>query len=42
MKRHQEILKILQKDKYVEVSDLCEKLDVSAVTIRKDLKLLEV
>ena len=41
MKRHQEILKILQKDKYVEVSDLCEKLDVSAVTIRKDLKLLE-
>ena len=41
MKRHQEILEILQKDKYVEVTDLCEKLDVSAVTIRKDLKLLE-
>lgn len=41
MKRHQEILKILQNDKYVEVSDLCDKLDVSAVTIRKDLKLLE-
>ena len=41
MKRHQEILEILQKDNYVEVTDLCEKLDVSAVTIRKDLKLLE-
>ncbi|MBW2960411.1 DeoR/GlpR family DNA-binding transcription regulator [Mesonia aestuariivivens] len=41
MKRHQEILEILQKDKYVEVSFLCEKLGVSAVTIRKDLKRLE-
>ncbi|HET8737893.1 MAG TPA: DeoR/GlpR family DNA-binding transcription regulator [Pricia sp.] len=41
MKRHQDLLNILQEKKYVEVSDLCEWLDVSAVTIRKDLKFLE-
>lgn len=41
MKRHETILKILKKQKHVEVLDLCEKLDVSAVTIRKDLKFLE-
>ena len=41
MKRHQIILDILNKKKYLEVLDLCKILDVSAVTIRKDLKLLE-
>ncbi len=41
MKRHQIILDILNKEKYLEVLDLCKILSVSAVTIRKDLKLLE-
>ena len=41
MERHQLILEILKKQKHVKVLELCEVLDVSAVTIRKDLKLLE-
>lgn len=41
VKRHQLILQQLQERKHVEVPDLCEALNVSAVTIRKDLKLLE-
>lgn len=41
MKRHQQILEKLKLEKYVEVSDLCQELQVSSVTIRKDLKLLE-
>ncbi|MBO3269607.1 DeoR/GlpR transcriptional regulator [Hymenobacter defluvii] len=41
MKRHQLILQQLQEHKHVEVPALCEVLNVSAVTIRKDLKLLE-
>jgi DeoR family transcriptional regulator of aga operon len=41
MKRHQTILDKLENEKYIEVLDLCQALDVSAVTIRKDLKLLE-
>ena len=41
MKRHQLILEKLSEDKYLEVSELCELLDVSAVTIRKDLRFLE-
>ena len=41
MKRHQDILARLSIEKHLEVLDLCELLDVSAVTIRKDLKLLE-
>ncbi|WP_255517945.1 DeoR/GlpR family DNA-binding transcription regulator [Fulvivirga sp. M361] len=41
MKRHQIILDKLNKDKYVEVLDLGRLLNVSTVTIRKDLKLLE-
>jgi len=41
MKRHQLILQQLQEHKHVEVPALCEALHVSAVTIRKDLKLLE-
>ena len=39
--RHQSILNKLQEEGYVNVHDLCKALDVSAVTIRKDLKLLE-
>jgi DeoR family transcriptional regulator of aga operon len=39
--RHQSILNKLQEEGYVNVLDLCKALDVSAVTIRKDLKLLE-
>ncbi|WP_142784694.1 DeoR/GlpR family DNA-binding transcription regulator [Changchengzhania lutea] len=41
MKRHETILSILAKEKHIEVLDLCRQLDVSAVTIRKDLKFLE-
>lgn len=39
--RHQAILNKLHKEEYVSVVDLCRELDVSPVTIRKDLKLLE-
>lgn len=39
--RHQLILEKLQKEGSVNVLDLCKDLDVSSVTIRKDLKLLE-
>lgn len=39
--RHQKILKKLEADGIVQVTDLCKELDVSAVTIRKDLKVLE-
>ncbi|MFD1161407.1 DeoR/GlpR family DNA-binding transcription regulator [Hwangdonia seohaensis] len=41
MQRHETILNLLAKEKHVEVLDLCKQLNVSAVTIRKDLKLLE-
>ncbi len=41
MKRHQVILDKLAKEKHLEVLELCDILDVSAVTVRKDLKLLE-
>ncbi|MBV7269411.1 DeoR/GlpR family DNA-binding transcription regulator [Winogradskyella luteola] len=41
MERHRIILEKLNKEKHLEVSELCDILDVSAVTIRKDLKLLE-
>ncbi|MVN77764.1 DeoR family transcriptional regulator [Hymenobacter sp. HMF4947] len=41
VKRHQLILQQLQAYKHVEVPELCEALHVSAVTVRKDLKLLE-
>jgi len=41
VKRHQIILDKINKEKYLEVLDLCELLNVSAVTIRKDLKFLE-
>ncbi|MBX6381175.1 MAG: DeoR/GlpR transcriptional regulator [Thermoflavifilum aggregans] len=39
--RHQKILQQLQEKGYVNVTDLCRQLQVSAVTIRKDLKFLE-
>lgn len=39
--RHQHILARLKKEGKVSVVDLCRELDVSSVTIRKDLKLLE-
>src|SRR5690349_17504240 len=39
--RHQFILNRLTKESFVNVLELCKELDVSSVTIRKDLKLLE-
>lgn len=39
--RHQHILTKLKKEGIVKVIDLCNELNVSSVTIRKDLKLLE-
>lgn len=39
--RHQIILEKLDKEGNVNVLELCRDLDVSSVTIRKDLKLLE-
>lgn len=39
--RHQHIINRLQKEGSVTVLDLCRELNVSSVTIRKDLKLLE-
>ncbi|MBC7949040.1 MAG: DeoR/GlpR transcriptional regulator [Chitinophagaceae bacterium] len=39
--RHQFILSKLKKEGKVNVLELCEELNVSSVTIRKDLKLLE-
>ncbi len=39
--RHQKILDILHRKKQVKVQDLSVSLETSAVTIRKDLKLLE-
>jgi DeoR family transcriptional regulator of aga operon len=39
--RHKLILEKLHAHKHMEVLDLCKELNVSAVTIRKDLKFLE-
>ena len=39
--RHQHIINKLQREGAVTVLDLCRELNVSSVTIRKDLKLLE-
>jgi DeoR family transcriptional regulator of aga operon len=39
--RHQHIITKLRKEGNVKVVDLCSELNVSSVTIRKDLKLLE-
>lgn len=40
-KRHKFILEHLKQDGYVKVQELSQKLEVSEVTIRKDLKYLE-
>ncbi|MBA2746868.1 MAG: DeoR/GlpR transcriptional regulator [Flavisolibacter sp.] len=40
-KRHQTIIERLKKEGSVKVVDLCNELNVSSVTIRKDLKFLE-
>lgn len=39
--RHKKIIEILAKEKEVKVQELSERLNTSAVTIRKDLKQLE-
>src|SRR5690349_20051381 len=39
--RHKFILSRLHEKGYINVLELCKELDVSGVTIRKDLKLLE-
>lgn len=39
--RHQQILQKLKVEAHIEVTELCALFHVSAVTIRKDLKLLE-
>lgn len=39
--RHNYILEQLRKHQYVKVSQIAEELDVTTVTIRKDLKILE-
>src|SRR5690606_39468441 len=41
VERHQTIIGRLQQKGTVNVMDLCKELNVSSVTIRKDLKLLE-
>lgn len=41
LERHQRIIEIVNAKGYESVSNLCKDLKVSAVTIRKDLKVLE-
>ena len=41
LERHQQIIDIVQSKGYESVTSLCKALKVSAVTVRKDLKLLE-
>lgn len=41
VERHQHILDVLKKKGSVQVVDLCKELNVSSVTIRKDLQFLE-
>lgn len=41
LERHQYIIEKLKKEGSVNVIDLCTELNVSSVTIRKDLKMLE-
>ncbi len=39
--RHEYILKKIKADHKITIQELCEKMNVSSVTIRKDLKMLE-
>lgn len=39
--RHKYILDMLNKNGFIKVSDIARELDVTPVTIRKDLKYLE-
>ncbi len=39
--RHKYILNTLRKEGFVKVVDIAKKLDVTTVTVRKDLKMLE-
>lgn len=41
IERHKKIIETIQTKGYESVTDLCKALRVSAVTVRKDLKLLE-
>ena len=41
VERHQHILNVLKKKGSIQVVDLCQDLNVSSVTIRKDLQFLE-
>lgn len=41
IERHRKIIEAIQEKGYESVANLCKQLRVSAVTIRKDLKLLE-
>lgn len=41
LERHQHIIELIKKEGSVKVTDLCNALNVSSVTIRKDLQFLE-
>lgn len=41
VERHQYIIKLITEKGHVSVGELCEKLKVSSVTVRKDLQFLE-
>ena len=41
VERHQHIIKLINQKGHISVLDLCEQLQVSSVTIRKDLQFLE-
>lgn len=41
LERHQHIIELIKKEGSIKVTDLCTDLNVSSVTIRKDLQFLE-
>jgi len=41
LERHHKIIELVNAKGYESVANLCKRLKVSAVTVRKDLKLLE-
>ncbi|WP_346238410.1 DeoR/GlpR family DNA-binding transcription regulator [Niabella insulamsoli] len=41
IERHQHIIELIKKEGNIKVTDLCQDLNVSSVTIRKDLQFLE-